>query len=97
MMKAIVCLPTRNEKDSIQAMIDQIQALHLPLFISDQNSTDGTIALAQKNHINSVMWSTNIGSGQHGRNVKNSAFSVKRNKLYYNRTQESQFLEHIWT
>lgn len=50
-MKAVVCLPTRNEKDSIQAMIGQIKALKLPLFISDENSTDGTIAIAERNKV----------------------------------------------
>ncbi|MBI2549701.1 glycosyltransferase [Candidatus Woesearchaeota archaeon] len=50
-MKAVVCLPTRNEKSSIQIMIDSIKKLKLPLFISDENSTDGTIAIAEKNKV----------------------------------------------
>src|SRR3989344_9270215 len=50
-MKAVVCLPTRNEKDSIQLMIDSITKLGLPLFISDESSTDGTIAIAEKNNV----------------------------------------------
>ena len=50
-MKPVVCLPTRNEKDSIQIMIDSIKKLKLPLFISDENSTDGTIAIAEKNKV----------------------------------------------
>ena len=50
-MKAVVCLPTRNEKDSIRLMIDQIKGLGLPLFISDQSSTDGTIEIAGKNNV----------------------------------------------
>ncbi|MBI2140846.1 glycosyltransferase [Candidatus Woesearchaeota archaeon] len=50
-MKAVVCLPTRNEKDSIQPMIDSIKKLRLPLFISDENSTDGTQEIARKNHV----------------------------------------------
>lgn len=50
-MKAVVCLPTRNEKDSIQVMIDSIKKLRLHLFISDENSTDGTIAVAEKNKV----------------------------------------------
>ena len=50
-MKAVVCLPTRNEKDSVQTMIDSIRKLKLPLFISDENSTDGTIAIAGKNKV----------------------------------------------
>ncbi len=50
-MKAVVCLPTRNEKDSIQPMIDEIKRLKLPLFISDEKSTDGTIQVAEKNNV----------------------------------------------
>ena len=50
-MKPVVCLPTRNEKDSIQIMIDSIKKLKLPLFISDESSTDGTIAIAEKNKV----------------------------------------------
>ena len=50
-MKPVVCLPTRNEKDSVQAMIDSIRKLKLPLFISDENSSDGTIAIAEKNKV----------------------------------------------
>ena len=50
-MKAVVCLPTRNEKDSVQTMIDSIRKLKLPLFISDENSSDGTIAIAGKNKV----------------------------------------------
>ncbi len=50
-MKAVVCLPTRNEKDSIQLMIDNIKKLKLPVFISDENSTDGTIAIAVENNV----------------------------------------------
>ena len=50
-MKAVVCLPTRNEKDSIQIMIGQVKRLNLPLFISDQSSTDGTIEIAEKNGV----------------------------------------------
>ncbi len=50
-MKAVVCLPTRNEKDSIRVMIDSIRKLKLPLFISDENSTDGTVVIAEKNKV----------------------------------------------
>jgi len=50
-MKPVVCLPTRNELDSIQIMIDEIKALKYDLFISDENSTDGTIEIAKKNKI----------------------------------------------
>ncbi len=50
-MKAVVCLPTRNEKGSIQVMIDSIRKLKLLLFISDESSTDGTIAIAERNKV----------------------------------------------
>lgn len=50
-MKAVVCLPTRNEKGSIRVMIDSIKKLKLPLFISDENSADGTIEIANKNKV----------------------------------------------
>ena len=46
--QVIVCLPTRNEVESIEIMIDKIRALELPLFISDANSTDGTLDIAQQ-------------------------------------------------
>ncbi len=50
-MRAVVCLPTRNEKDSIQLMIDRIKELKLPMFISDESSADGTVEIAEKNHV----------------------------------------------
>ena len=50
-MNPVVCLPTRNEISSIQLMIDEVKALGLPLFISDQASDDGTQEAAAKNGI----------------------------------------------
>ena len=50
-MKAVVCLPTRNEKDSIQVMINRIKKLKYDLFISDEKSDDGTIEIAKKNKV----------------------------------------------
>lgn len=50
-MNPVVCLPTRNEKDSIQIMIDRVKAIGLPLFISDEKSSDGTVEIAAKNNV----------------------------------------------
>lgn len=50
-MRIVVCLPTRNEIDSIKIMIDEIKKLGYDLFISDENSTDGTIDIAKKNKV----------------------------------------------
>lgn len=50
-MNPVVCLPTRNEIESIQIMIDEVKALGLPLFISDQASDDGTQDVAAKNGV----------------------------------------------
>jgi len=49
--KVVVCLPTKNERNSVQYMIDSIRSLGYNLFISDANSTDGTIEIAKKNKI----------------------------------------------
>lgn len=48
MSKALVCLPTYNEQQSIALMIDQIKALGLDLVITDAGSTDGTIEIAKE-------------------------------------------------
>ena len=50
-MKILVCLPTKNEKESIQIMIDRIKELSLDLIICDEQSNDGTIEIASKNSI----------------------------------------------
>ena len=50
-MKAVVCLPTRNEKDSIQVMIDRIKKLRYDVFVSDEQSDDSTIETANKNKV----------------------------------------------
>lgn len=50
-MKVVVCLPTKNEKDSIQVMISRIKKLGYDLFVSDEKSADGTIEIAKKNKI----------------------------------------------
>ncbi|MFQ6111100.1 MAG: glycosyltransferase family 2 protein [Nitrospinota bacterium] len=47
-MRAVVCLPTRNERESIEGMIEAVRALGLDLFISDENSTDGTLEIARR-------------------------------------------------
>ena len=45
-MNAIVCLPTKNEVESIAIMIDEIRALGLEVFVCDEQSDDGTIERA---------------------------------------------------
>lgn len=50
-MKVLVCLPTKNEKESIQLMIDSIKRLNLDLIICDEQSTDGTIETAYRNSV----------------------------------------------
>ncbi len=47
-LKAVVCLPTYNERESIEEMILRIKKLRLPLFLSDQGSKDGTRKIAKK-------------------------------------------------
>jgi len=47
-MRAVVCLPTRNERDSIKLMVSKVRKLKLPVFVSDEHSTDGTIEIARK-------------------------------------------------
>jgi len=49
--KVAVCLPTRNEKENIQRMIDSLKPLGYDLFVSDENSKDGTIEIAKKNKV----------------------------------------------
>lgn len=50
-MKTLVCLLTKNEKESIKQMIDQIKSLGFDLIVSDENSTDGTIDIARREGI----------------------------------------------
>ncbi|MFC1698993.1 glycosyltransferase [Candidatus Omnitrophota bacterium] len=50
-MRTLVCLPTKNEKESIQMMIDKIKQLNLDLIICDEQSNDGTVEIASKNSV----------------------------------------------
>lgn len=50
-MKVVACLPTRNEVENIQYMIDRIKAFNYNLFICDEESSDGTIEIAKRNNI----------------------------------------------
>lgn len=50
-MKTVVCLPTYNEEESLQTMIDEMRALNLNLFIVDEHSMDKTLKIAQKNNV----------------------------------------------
>ena len=61
-MNPVVCLPTRNKISSIQLMIDEVKALGLPLFISDQASDDGTQEVAARNSVR-VFQHTGQGKG----------------------------------
>lgn len=47
-MKTVVCLPTRNEIESVGLMIGKIKKLGYPIFISDDKSTDGTAEAAKR-------------------------------------------------
>lgn len=50
-MRILVCLPTRNEKESIQEMIDKVRALGLELIVVDERSNDGTLEVAKSNNV----------------------------------------------
>ncbi|MBI4224567.1 MAG: glycosyltransferase [Deltaproteobacteria bacterium] len=50
-MKTVVCLPTYNEEESLQEMIDQIRGLGFDLFVVDAGSGDQTVAIAQQNRV----------------------------------------------
>lgn len=50
-LKAIVCLPARNEEESIELMIRNIRGCGFDLFISDSNSTDRTADIAAQHHV----------------------------------------------
>lgn len=50
-MKTLVCLPTKNEAQSIESMIKRIKALGFKPFVIDENSKDGTIEIAKKNKV----------------------------------------------
>ncbi|MBS3097342.1 glycosyltransferase [Candidatus Woesearchaeota archaeon] len=76
-MNIAVCLPTRNEKDSIEIMIRRIKKLGYKLFISDEKSTDGTIETAKKNKVEVYQ---RDGSGK-GYGVR-KALEVARKKGY---------------
>lgn len=47
-MRAVVCLPTMNEAESIREMVGQIKAEGLDLFVVDAGSTDGTRDIAEE-------------------------------------------------
>lgn len=51
-MKVKVALPTKNEAESIQEMIEQLRAIGLEdIFVVDEHSSDGTASVAQKNGV----------------------------------------------
>jgi|TARA_B100001971_G_C18254668_1_gene581026 glycosyltransferase involved in cell wall biosynthesis len=47
-MKAVVVLPTKNEEENIEYMVNKIRNLKLPLFVVDEHSTDKTLSIAKK-------------------------------------------------
>ena len=50
-MKTFVMIPTYNEKENIKNLIDEILKLNiknLHIVVADDNSPDGTLAIAQK-------------------------------------------------
>jgi glycosyltransferase involved in cell wall biosynthesis len=49
--KTVVCLPTYNEAENVEFMIREIKKFKLPLFVSDQQSSDGTQEIAKKNGV----------------------------------------------
>jgi len=56
MTRAVVCLPTRNERQSIEAMINEVRSLGLDLFISDEHSDDGTQEIAMRLGVCFFQW-----------------------------------------
>ena len=58
----IVCLPTRNEVESVGIMIDAIKKLNVPLFIVDSHSNDGTLNIATQKGVE-VFQRDEYGSG----------------------------------
>ena len=60
--RILVCLPTRNEEESIQAMIDMVKKIGLDLIICDTSSTDRTVEIASRNSI-PVYQADGIGKG----------------------------------
>ena len=76
-MRVLVCLPTRNEIESIELMIDKIKTLNLDLIISDQNSNDGTI---EKSNVKNIPVYQRDGDGK-GWGVR-KALAVAKEKGY---------------
>lgn len=66
-MKTLVCLPTRNERESVAAMIERIRALGYDLILSDERSEDGTIAIAE-----------GLGVAVHQRDGSGKGFGVRK-------------------
>ena len=77
-MNAIACLPTYNEVESIELMIDAIEALGLPLFVTDGGSTDGTRDIISKKGIE--LFDREKGSGK-GAGIQ-KALDVAKEKGY---------------
>jgi len=50
-MKAVVCLPTKNEALSVARMVQAIRSLGLEVFLVDERSTDQTAAIAAEHGV----------------------------------------------
>ena len=66
-MKTLVCLPTRNERESVAAMIERIRSLGYDLILSDERSDDGTVAIAE-----------GLGVTVHQRDGSGKGFGVRK-------------------
>ena len=60
--RVLVCLPTKNEEESVQVMIDKVKKLNLDLIICDTNSADRTAEIASRNSV-PVYQAEAIGKG----------------------------------
>jgi len=51
MVKILVCMPTKNEKEGIRWMIEKVKELNLDFIICDEQSDDGTSEIALEESI----------------------------------------------
>jgi len=75
----LIALPTYNEIESIETMIQRIQKMGYPLIVVDGNSKDGTIEKAESLGVE-VFQRGKYGNGYGGGILK--AFEVAKNKGY---------------
>jgi len=77
----IIALPTRNEALSVKAMVNQIRALGLEVFIVDSNSTDDTIRIAEEMDVE-VFQREDYGTGKGCGMMKAMDVTVMKRKKY---------------